>query len=131
VRYLARAGYDPNAMTSFFRKLRAHTALQAKISGRKDADKFNIMATHPRTTDRIAQAINLGQTAPVRRPRVARKTYLNHIDGMLFGDDPKQGVIKGRTFTHPVLFYGAEWLRSAKWRVSGWGQGAVGRAHCL
>ena len=103
VRYLARAGYDPNAMTSFFRKLKAHTALQAKISGRKDADDFNIMATHPRTTDRINQAINLVGTAPVSRPRVERTTYLNHIDGMLFGDDPKQGVIKGRTFIHPDL----------------------------
>jgi predicted Zn-dependent protease len=101
--YLVRAGYDPNAMTSFFRKLKAHSALQAKISGRKDADNFDIMATHPRTTDRIAQAINLARTAPVSRPRVARKTYLNHIDGMLFGDDPKQGVIKGRTFVHPDL----------------------------
>jgi predicted Zn-dependent protease len=103
VRYLARAGYDPNAMTSFFRKLEAHAALQAKISGRKDADDFNIMATHPRTTDRINQAINLVQTAPVSRARVERTTYLNRIDGMLFGDDPKQGVIKGRTFIHPGL----------------------------
>jgi len=30
-----------------------------------------------------------------------RDTFLARIDGIMYGDDPKQGVIEGRTFMHP------------------------------
>ncbi|MGB3797841.1 MAG: peptidase M48 Ste24p, partial [Alteraurantiacibacter sp.] len=34
---------------------------------------------------------------------VNRDTFLNRIDGMIYGDDPEQGVIEGRQFIHPQL----------------------------
>jgi predicted Zn-dependent protease len=36
VRYLSRAGYNPNAMTSFFQKLKAHSKLEANMRGKKN-----------------------------------------------------------------------------------------------
>ncbi len=104
VRYMTRAGYDPRAMISFFRKLQGHDALEAAVSGRPQAaDRFHIMSTHPRTADRIAQAIELARVSPAANPRIGRDAYLARIDGMVFGDAPKQGIRKGRVFAHPEL----------------------------
>ena len=102
VRYMTRLGYSPDAMTSFFEKLDAHSKLEAKSAGREGVS-HNIMSTHPRTTDRISQAIRLAKTKSVNKPIVAREAYLKQIDGLVFGDDPSQGVRKGRVFTHPGL----------------------------
>ena len=104
VRYLARAGYDPAAMTSFLRKLQANDRLEATLTGDSGKEKsFNIMSTHPRTQDRVAQAVRLARIAPGGALRVERDAYLDHIDGMVFGDDPAQGVRRGREFAHPKL----------------------------
>ena len=103
VRYLSKAGYAPGAMETFFHKMAGHSSLLAKLQGQDGKEGFNIMQTHPRTSDRIQQAIKLAKQAPAANPYLGRNTYLAAIDGMLFGDDPKQGIRKGRTFIHPVL----------------------------
>ncbi len=104
VRYMSRLGYDPNAAVRFLRKLKAHSKLEAALAGHpENAERFNIMSTHPRTTERIQQAILLAQMAPVADPRTGRGDYIARVDGMLFGDDPKQGVRAGRVFTHPGM----------------------------
>lgn len=105
VRYMTRIGYDPQALVSFFDKLRAHQAIEAKLAGKgaSQVDENNILSTHPRTTDRIQQAIKLaqknGQTATWRDA----DDYLNRIDGLIFGDDPEQGLVRGNVFIHPTL----------------------------
>lgn len=104
VRYMTRAGYSPQGMVSFFDKLDAHTRLEAAIAGNPTAaDQFSIMSTHPRTADRIEQAIQLARVSAVPNPRFERDTFLWRIDGMAFGDDPKQGIRRGREFVHPEL----------------------------
>ncbi len=104
VRYMSRLGFDPNAAVRFLGKLKAHTKLEAALAGHpEDAERSNIMSTHPRTTERIQQAIRLAQVAPVANPRVGRGDYIARVDGMLFGDDPKQGVRAGRVFSHPGM----------------------------
>ena len=32
-----------------------------------------------------------------------RDTFLARIDGLLYGDDPRQGMIEGNTFIHPDM----------------------------
>lgn len=104
VRYLSRATYEPRAMASFLSSLLADSRLDAELAGRPGAaDEYNIMATHPRTADRVERAIGAAGERTVADPMIARDVYLDKIDGMLYGDDPKQGFIKGRRFAHPVL----------------------------
>ncbi|HSO41639.1 MAG TPA: M48 family metalloprotease [Rhodospirillales bacterium] len=104
IRYMTRAGYDPAAMATFFRKLDAYTQLQAALIGAPDSgDRLNIMASHPRTADRAAQAVELAAAQRVTDGRWDRDRYLAAIDGMLYGDSPQQGVRRGRTFAHPDL----------------------------
>ena len=101
-RYMSRAGYDPHALTDFFAKLDAQTQIMAAKAGRS-GDNFSIMSTHPRTSDRIAQARDLAaQMTPPQAVR-NRQSMLTQVDGMLFGPDPKEGFMRGDTFIHPDL----------------------------
>lgn len=109
VRYLTRAGYDPQAMVSFFEKLRAHQRIEGlKAGDAHAAEKNNLLATHPRTADRIVQAIKLadkngaasGGAAPTRRDA---QRYLAKVDGLVFGEDVDEGVVQGNAFIHPKL----------------------------
>ncbi len=106
VRYLKRATYDPQAMAEFLGSLRAESQLEAKLAGKDPSivDANNMMATHPRTVDRVEKAIaEAGPTAP--NAMLEPEIYLKKIDGMMFGDDPKDGVIEGRKFIHPSLHF--------------------------
>lgn len=103
VRYLRRAGYSVNAMASFLARMRSNSQLEARIVGRSPhvIDRFDITATHPRTVDRVKRAVSLSgdQDGGHRH----RKTYLDTINGMIFGDGPEQGYVLGRRFAHPNL----------------------------
>ncbi|MEQ9574962.1 MAG: peptidase M48, partial [Rhodospirillales bacterium] len=81
-----------------------HTSITQRVRGRPDEDPAgNIISTHPRTSDRIAQAITLARVPPNADPRIGREDYLARIDGMLWGDSPDEGVVHGRVFEHPEL----------------------------
>lgn len=105
VRYLSLAGFDPLGMVTFLTKLRQDSQLQAKIAGRDPSivDQSHALATHPRTIDRVQQAIGPAQAAAGPNRRVGRERHLDMIDGIIFGPDPEQGVVDGQDFLHPGL----------------------------
>ena len=105
VRYMTRIGYDPSAMASFLGQLRANSSLQASIEGRPadSVDKYDIMATHPRTVDRIERATAAAGVAPGQGQVRQREIFLKAIDGMVFGESPDQGLTRGREFIHRSL----------------------------
>ena len=109
VRYLRRAGFDPEAMADFLASLQAQAALEAKIAGRGAEEGMNIMASHPRTQDRVQAAIKqAGDGSPVRDPIDGRDVYLRKIDGMIYGESPDHGFVRGTRFAHPTLRIGFE-----------------------
>ena len=61
------------------------------------------MQTHPRTSDRIQKAALAAGAKPVANPIVGRDSYLSQIDGLLYGDNPSQGIIRNNSFIHPDL----------------------------
>lgn len=104
VRYLSRAGYETGAMASFLQKLGNASRLQAEIAGADhDPDAVDLMATHPRTVDRVQKALIAASVRSVSNPIVGRDPFLDQVDGVLFGSDPKEGMIRGRTFLHKDL----------------------------
>jgi predicted Zn-dependent protease len=102
VRYMSRAGWDARAMISMLGRLREHSRLEAMMAGRdpESVDQSHFMATHPRTADRVQAAIDAALKAPPQGAR-GRDALLDHVDGMVFGDDPAQGVVRDRVFLHP------------------------------
>jgi predicted Zn-dependent protease len=102
VRYLARAGYDPQAMASFLGQLEASDRLQRQLDGRQGAEVPTWLASHPRTKDRIERAIAASGVQAAGGARDA-DPFLDAIDGIVFGDSPDQGFVDGARFVHPVL----------------------------
>lgn len=109
VRYMKRATYDPQAMASFLSELRAQTQLEVQLAGKDPnvVDEQNMLASHPRTVDRVQRAIQEAG-GPVPNAMTERDLYLAKIDGLMFGDDPSQGVIAGGKFVHPPLRFSFE-----------------------
>lgn len=104
VRYLSRAGYDTGAMASFLAKMGEASRLQAEMAGSDhDPDEVNLLATHPRTVDRVEQARTAAAVQQIRNPVINTDLFLDRIDGLMFGEDPKGGTIRDREFLHRDL----------------------------
>lgn len=109
VRYLSRSTYDTEAMADFLAQLQANSRLNAEIAGRPGAaDQFSLLQTHPKTADRVERAIQAAKVQPNSGSDVREETYLRHIDGIIYGDNPDHGVVKGRSFLHPGLRFAFE-----------------------
>ena len=100
MRYLARTSYDPQAMATFFHSL-TDTHLEAQLGGQASIDPPSQMkmSSHPRTPERVQRAI-AEANVPVANPVTNRDALLTAIDGVMFGADPREGVIKGAA-VHP------------------------------
>lgn len=105
VRYLGRGGQDPNAMSTFLTSMLENSRLESILAGRPGAaDEFSIFQTHPRTADRVQRAVQQATGAQAPVPASAtHDEYLARLDGMLYGDDPDEGFIRGQRFAHPTL----------------------------
>ena len=104
IRTIARAGYDPYAAARFLTALGEWSAFREQVSGAGSANRPDMMATHPSTPERIAQANAAArQYGPPGTGETGRNAYLAAIDGLAFGDDPSQGEVRGEAFIHPKL----------------------------
>ena len=110
VRYLARAGYDPFAMGDALEALESNQELQAQLRGRPGGDNSllgGFFSSHPNTPDRVARADARARErlddAAVRGDARNRAEYLAAIDGMVYGESPAQGFVRGRRFVHPEM----------------------------
>ncbi|MEZ5708688.1 MAG: M48 family metalloprotease [Blastomonas sp.] len=101
IEYLVDAGYDPKALSSMLASLAAQNRLDQQISGNtRSIPEWS--STHPDPDKRVARALTRAtETSAVGERN--RAAFLAAIDGMMYGDDPKQGVIEGRNFLHPDL----------------------------
>ena len=98
IQYLKRAGYDPHAMATVLQSLAMQNALDASLQGRNDAKVPEWASTHPDPAGRVQSAL---RTAGATTGITNRDTFLTRIDGLVYGDDPAQGVIEGNQFIHP------------------------------
>lgn len=100
VDYSTTVGYDAREMSHFFGTL---NRLQ-KQSGQSLPGWFS---THPNPQDREARTLQLASRAQQNSGLSAFKTeregYLRRIDGIVFGDDPRQGFVQDGYFYHPTL----------------------------
>lgn len=101
IEYLQKAGYDPKAMGTVLASLAAQNSLDAQLQGRGNATIPQWASTHPDPASRVRTALSLAE--PLGSGTTNRNTFLTRIDGLLYGDDPKQGVIEGQQFIHPEL----------------------------
>jgi predicted Zn-dependent protease len=101
VEYASKVGYDASQMATFFETLeRMHP----------HADKSGLpgwFSTHPNPEDREKvvreRSREWQQKLGQKSPKIGRNAYLRRLDGLVFGEDPRQGYVDDGLFYHPQL----------------------------
>lgn len=98
-RYSIRGGFDPHAMLDLF-------AMLERVDSSSGRERLPAWATtHPFPENRYAQTERLLDSAKVDYAALAwdRADYLRRLNGMVYGEDPRQGFFEGQAFYHPEL----------------------------
>lgn len=103
-RYMVGAGYDPAGGPGILAALTRVSALQGRVQGRTNRQTPEWASTHPLSENRMQRAL-AGARATGRLGTGIRNRdpFLAQLEGITVDDDPAQGVIEGRSFTHPDL----------------------------
>jgi len=97
-----QAGFDPYAAARFLQSMAAYSDFRS-ISGATDPS-LDFLASHPNAPQRIELAQrHARQFGPPGAGVTDRDSFLAGIDGLLFGDTPEEGYVRGTTFLHPRL----------------------------
>ena len=66
----------------------------------------NWLSTHPAPADRVAQVQPYIQKAAIpvgTSGTTDTNDFIRHVDGIVFGDSPSDGIVRGNQFLHPDL----------------------------
>ena len=101
----ARAGYDPYGAVRFLTSMEHNSALKPQQSGAINPRALDFLSSHPATPERVSNALaNARQySGPGTAGARDKVAYLSGIDGIVFGEDPSEGFVRGRRFLHPRL----------------------------
>ncbi|MGL5838131.1 MAG: M48 family metalloprotease [Sphingorhabdus sp.] len=99
IQYLSKAGYDPSALSSMLNSLALQTAVDARAAGQNGGSIPEWASTHPDPAKRVVRAATNARKYAASTVRNA-DAHLKAIDGMLYDDDPKEGIIEGNEFLH-------------------------------
>jgi predicted Zn-dependent protease len=100
VRYSLRKDYDPREAVEVHRMLGRQTEL------RGGSGIPNWLSTHPSSVDRIDRIQAQVDTIPdarLARTHVRPSEYLQQLDGVVFGTNPRHGFFQSALFLHPDL----------------------------
>lgn len=103
VRMLGEAGYDAYAAARFLDSMAAYSRFSAVDP---DTDQsLDFLSSHPNAPQRLelarAHARAFGPEGSTGDR--GRDYYLDGIDGLLYGDSPQEGYVRGQTFLHGKL----------------------------
>jgi len=106
IKYLTKAGYDPNATIGILKTLKRLDELdtkEKKDAGEKVEKYHGAFSTHPKTEKRIREAIAEAASRQGSSGFVNQGAFLAAIEGYPYGDSTEQGAVVGRRFLHPDL----------------------------
>jgi predicted Zn-dependent protease len=117
--YLARTNYDPQAMLQVIRVLKNQELFEtqlAKAEGREPRMYHGLFSTHPDNDTRLQEVVaHAGKYQKTQSTHTGRESFMKKIDGMVFGDNTREGILRGRKFYHPDL--GFTLRLPPKWNV--------------
>ncbi|MFL6649489.1 MAG: M48 family metalloprotease, partial [Sulfurifustaceae bacterium] len=110
--YLARNGYDPDAMIGVIGVLKNQEEFEkvrAKAEGREPHIYHGVFASHPSADQRLQEVVGEAKKGKTEAAtRTGRDEYLQHIDGLRYGDSPKAGVRYKSAFYHAELNFAVQ-----------------------
>ncbi len=125
--YLARAGYDPQAMVGVLRALKAqeqHAEARARAAGEEYQGYHGLFATHPDHDTRLQQAVGGAGAMRAADRGDGRAAFLAAISDMEFGDSTQSGVRRGTAFYHEPLDFALTFPDG--WRVENLPSAVIG-----
>ncbi|HEX8875056.1 MAG TPA: M48 family metalloprotease [Nitrosospira sp.] len=105
--YLARSGYDPQAMIKVIGALKNQELFDieaAKQEGREPRRYHGIFATHPDNDTRLQEVV--GEAGRYAAPGIRddhRAEFLRRTEGMVFGDSIDHGIVRQNSFYYKAL----------------------------
>ncbi|MDE2995439.1 MAG: M48 family metalloprotease [Bacteroidota bacterium] len=99
IEYTALAGYDASQGAAFFRSLK-------RLSDQAGADLPTLLSSHPDPSNREAYMIERSAFWAERglaQRQVGRESLFRYVEGLTYGEDPRQGFVRSGTFYHPGL----------------------------
>jgi len=99
VEYSTEVGYDAHHMANFFNTLK-----RKQVEAGVTIPTFQ--STHPDPGDRFNKVHAMAEARQAEQGGtyvVNRDKYLRLIDGLVFGEDPRQGYVEDDYFYHPTL----------------------------
>ena len=112
VKYATAAGYDPREIPNTYTMLK-------KLAEESGARTPAFLSTHPDPGNRETRTSQLAQTAVAnakgRTLVVQAPDFKRSLDGLVYGNDPRQGYLVGSRFYHPQLRFQMEF--PSGWQV--------------
>lgn len=101
VEYSSKIGYNAHEMAEFFNTL----ARERDVAGGQAIPEF--LSTHPDPLNRRENVNELAtewqEKLGMTNGAVGRDTYLQMVEGLVYGEDPRQGFMENGNFNHPDL----------------------------
>src|SRR5580704_2543522 len=100
----ARSGYDPFGAARFLTSMGRNADFRAAGGRSRDNRPLDFLSSHPATPERVRSARSSARQfgAPGTGER-EKAVYLAALDGLVYGEDPIDGFVRGRRFLHPKL----------------------------
>jgi predicted Zn-dependent protease len=100
----ARAGFDPFGATRFLTSMGRNAEMRTNPGqSRIDPRSPDFLSSHPATPERIKNAQANARQFAAQGGERDRASYLAGIEGMVYGEDPSEGFVRGRRFLHAKL----------------------------
>jgi predicted Zn-dependent protease len=97
----ARAGFDAYGAARILADMQRNAELKAGKSG-SDPRALDFLSSHPATPERIKNALDNAKQYKFAGERDG-SAYLAALDGAVYGEDPSEGLVRGRRFVHGKL----------------------------
>lgn len=95
-RYMVKNGYDPHEMAEMFHTLE-------RMSSGEGGRVPEWQSTHPDPGNRVAKTNQRIAAAGAVPNKVEHDAFIQHLDGLVFGENPRQGFFRGTLFLHPDM----------------------------
>ena len=122
-RYASTLGWDPGGVLNMLTTLGRLDAAQGERKGVP-----NWLSTHPDPLSRVDDIRPVVEKLKAGRTDFStnRDAFLQRIDGIIYGDKPEQGIVRGSTFLHPPLRFRVDFPQG--WEVANSPQQVVAKA---
>lgn len=99
LRYIVRKDYKPEEMLDVFRMLDG-------VTDAAGGERMpNWLSTHPAPPNRLSDMTRVIAEQGATGTRVGRAEFVRNLDGLAFGDDPREGFFRDQVFYHPEMAF--------------------------